>query len=377
MFRLLPVAIICMVAATPIQAQENERYFDFSGDRFLAGVAPVHDTEGVDDLFMAGNTVRSKQSITGSAHLAGRKVVITGAVRGDAYVAGADVSLDGPVGGDATVSGYNVQVAAVAGDLIIAGANLVISGPVSGYALVAGDDVRFESVIKGDVTLAAQEVDFSEGARIEGTLTVYEEQLGDVEVPAQVVPEDRVDRRHISEWSEADLDLEVLDGRGTLTEFFSGVAIVAVMAVVIAAFAPTKLRELRRCILDRPFRTLWFGILAESVIVGSTIILIVTVIGLVLAPATLAAALAIPFAGYVVAAYALGVGLLITMGQSEPNSIGSRALAAGIGALAAGIIGAIPYIGWLCVISLSLAGVGAFALWLFRPQFYATAKPSH
>lgn len=376
MHKLLPVAILLAFITTPIAAQENESYLDFSGDRFLAGVAPVHDTEGVDDLFMAGETVRSKQSITGSAHLAGRKIVMTGAVGGDAYVAGADISLEGFVGGDATLSGYNVRVGPVAGDLRVAGANLVISGPISGYALVAGDDVRFESVIKGDVRLAAQDVDFAEGAQIEGTLTIYEEDVGDVEVPEQVVSEDRVERRTFSEWSAIGMELEDLDEPSPLTEFLIGVTIIASLASVIAAVAPTKLTALRQCIFDRPLRTLWFGILAESALIGSTIILIVTIIGLVLAPATLAAALVIPYAGYVVAAYALGVGLLMAMGQPEPNGIGSRALAAGMGALTAGVIGAIPYIGWVSVVGLSLTGVGSLALWLFRPQFYATGKPA-
>ncbi|MEQ9110376.1 MAG: hypothetical protein RLN84_07485 [Rhodospirillaceae bacterium] len=373
MFRFLLMTIVFVTVATPLTAQENENDFTLGGDRFLAGTTPVHDAVGVDDLFMAGETVRSKQAITGSAHLAGRKVIMTGAVGGDAYVAGMDVTLDGPVAGDATVSGYNVQVSDVAGDLRVAGTNIIISGPVSGYALVAGDDVRFESVITGDVRLVAQDVDFVEGARIQGTLTIYEEDEGDVEVPESVVPEARIDRRQMSEWLEADTDLVELEGRSALTEFLSGVVIVTVLGIVIAAVAPAKLAELRRCIVERPFRTLWFGILAESVMVGSTVILILTVVGLVLAPATLAAALAIPFAGYVVAAYALGAGLLMAMGRSEPKSFGSRALAAGVGALAVGVIGAIPFIGWVCVLGLSLAGVGSFALWLFRPKFYATA----
>lgn len=366
--------ILFAFAATPLVAQEKESYFDFSGDRFLAGARPVHDTKGVDDLFMAGETVRSRQSITGSAHLAGRKIIMTGAVGGDAYAAGMDVSLDGPVAGDATVSGYNVQVGEVAGDLRASGANVILSGPISGYALVSGDDVRFESVVKGDVHLTAQDVDFAEGAQIEGRLTVYEEQVGDVEIPTQVVPEDRVDRRQASEWTEDAIGLDVPDERSTLTQFLGGVAIIALIAAVIAAVVPAKLAELRSYILDRPFRTLWFGLLAESVIVGSTIILILTVIGLLLAPATLAVALVVPYAGYVVAAYALGVGLLMAVGQPDPNNIGSRTLAAGVGALVAGTIGAIPYIGWLWVVGLSLAGVGSIAIWLFRPQFYAAAK---
>lgn len=361
-------------AVSPLAAQEKKDYFDFSGDRFLAGATAVNDAEGVDDLFMIGETVRGNQAIAGSAHLAGRKVIMKGAVGGDAYLAGMDVSLDGKVAGDATVSGYNVQVGEVVGDLRISGANLVISGPVSGYALVAGDEVRFESVIKGDVSLTAREVDFAEAARIDGKLTVYEEQVGELEIPAQVAPEDRVERREISEWSEAATELQVWDWRSALTSFLTWVVIIAGIAALIAAIVPQKLADLRRCILDRPFRTLWFGVLAESVIVGLTIILMFTVIGLLLAPATVLIALVSAFAGYVVAAYAFGVGMLMAIGRPEPHSIGTRALAAGVGALVVGLIALIPFIGWLFVLALALAGVGAIAIWLFRPKFFAVQQ---
>ena len=352
-------------------AEEKKGYFDFNKDRFLAGATVVQDEEGVDDLFMAGETVRSIVNITGSAHLAGRKIISTGEVGGDAYLAGMDVSLDGKVAGDVTVSGYNIEVGEVAGDLRISGANLTISGPVSGYALIAGDEVRFESVVKGDVSLTARDVEFVEGAKIEGKLTVFEEEPGEMDIPSFVIPSDRIDRRDISEWSKASNELQVWDWRDALSSFFFGVVIVAGIAAVIAAMIPQKLAQLRRTILDRPFRTLWFGVLAQSVVIGTTIILIMTVIGLLLAPATVLVALLCAFAGYVVAAYAFGVGLLMLIGQNEPDSIGTRAMAAGVGALAVGLIALIPFLGWLFAIALSLTGVGAIAIWLFQPKFFA------
>ncbi|KAB7614445.1 polymer-forming cytoskeletal protein [Amylibacter sp. SFDW26] len=334
----------------------------------------VQDTEGVDDLFMAGETVRSQKNITGSAHLAGRKIVSTGDVGGDAYLAGMDVSLDGKVSGDVTVSGYSIQVGEVAGDLRMSGSKLVISGPVSGYALIAGEEVRLEAAIKGDVSLSARKVSFADGAKIDGKLTVYEEKTGEIEIPSQVIPAERVDRRDISEWSEVTKGLKVWDWRVALLQFLIGVIVIAGIAALIAAIAPQKLADLRRGILERPFRTLWFGILAESAVVGSTIILMMTVIGLLLAPATVFITLIFAFAGYIVAAYAFGVALLMAAGKQEPNSIGSRAIAAGGGALAAGLIAMIPFIGWLFVLSLALTGVGSIVIWLFRPKFFASAE---
>ncbi|MCP4318536.1 MAG: hypothetical protein GY789_21620 [Hyphomicrobiales bacterium] len=372
MHRLILIVATIIFTVAPLAAQEEKKYVNIGGDSFRAGKTVVFNSDGVDDLFMAGETVRGERAISGSAHLAGRKVTMAGAVGGDAYLAGMDVSLDGPVSGDATLAGYNVRVGQVGGDLRISGANLVISGPVSGYALIAGDEVQFEAVIAGNVSLAAREVDFGEGARIDGRLTVYEENSGAVEIPAEVVPETRIERRNISEWSEATGDLKLWSWRRAVGRFLIGIFIVAAIAALIAAIVPQRLADLRRGILDHPFRNFWFGFLAQSVLIGSSILLMMTIIGFVLAPAAVVITLISAFAGYVVAVYAFGVGLLLTFGRPEPNSIGTRALAAGAGALVVGVIALIPILGWLFVLALALTGVGSIAIWLLRPTFFAT-----
>ena len=373
MVRSILIAAVLLFLVAPSAAQEEKRHLDFGGDYFKAGNTVFFESDGVDDLFAVGQTVRGDRAITGSAHLAGRKVTMEGAVGGDAYMAGMDVSLAGPVAGDATLAGYYVRVGEVGGDLRVSGANLVISGPVSGGALIAGDEVRLESTIAGDVNLAVSEINFAPGARIDGKLTVYEEDTGDVVVPESVAPADRIERRSISEWSEATKDLKLWDWRRAIWQFLIGIILIAGIASLIAAAVPEKLAELRRDILDQPFRNLWYGVLAQSVIIGSIILLMMTVVGLLLAPAVLVVALITGFAGYVVAVYAVGVGLMLMFKQPEPYSIRTRALAAGVGAVFVGIIALIPFLGWLIVLVLALTGVGSLALRLFRPRFFATA----
>ncbi|MDX2485040.1 MAG: hypothetical protein QNK42_15410, partial [Pseudodonghicola sp.] len=64
----------------------------------------------------------------------------------------------------------------------------------------------------------------------------------------------------------------------------------------------------------------------------------------------------------VVGAYAFGVALLSAAGRALPDGIGERALAAGVGALAAGLIGLVPFLGWLFVLLVLLTGLGALAI---------------
>lgn len=134
---------------------------------------------------------------------------------------------------------------------------------------------------------------------------------------------------------------------------------------------PGPLAALRRQVLAAPFRSLWFGFLALSTLAGAGILLAMTLIGLLVTPAAVLAALAAGFVGYVIGAYALGVGLVMALGRPEPASLGARALAAGAGALVAGFVALVPLIGWLFVLALTLAGVGALTLRVLRPSFFA------
>jgi hypothetical protein len=128
---------------------------------------------------------------------------------------------------------------------------------------------------------------------------------------------------------------------------------------------------MRRQVLARPFRILWLGFLTQSAVIGAAVLFAMTVIGLLLVPAMVLLALAGGFAGYVIAAYSFGVGLMLAFGRLEPDSAGERAIAAGIGALAAGVIGLIPFLGWLFVLALVLTGIGAITARVFRPAFFA------
>lgn len=355
----IQIAILVLFAAAPLAAAEEEEILDFGGDSFRAGSTVIFDGAGTDDLFIAGETVRGESDIEGSAHLAGRKVTMEGTVGGDAYLAGMDVVLEGEVAGDATLAGYDVRVGTVGGDLRASGAKLAIEGPVSGYALIGGEDVRIGGVLGGDVSLAAKGLEFSDEARIDGQLILYEEKPGALEIPESVIPEARIERRELSDWKAERRERRTGGFARALGGFVAGIVVVAAIAALIAAVIPQTLAEMRRGVLARPFRHLGVGFVTQSALIGSAILFAMTIIGVFLSPASVMVALLMGFAGYIVAVYAFGVGLLLAFGRSEPDSIGQRAVAGGIGAVVAGLIALIPLLGWLFVLALVLAGVGA------------------
>lgn len=341
------LAVVLFFVAGPAHSADNHSALDFNHDRFVSGTHAIQDATGVDDLFMFGDFVHSKQDISGSLHVFGRKVRSEGAVGQDAYLSGYQVTQSGEVLGDLTVSGIKVTVGDVHGDLRAAGSHVELTGKVSGYALLAGDEVNVDGQVTGDVSIKAEELAFGKGALIEGQLTIFESVVGAAEVPPNVIDEARITRRDASEWDEVTGEVTFWDWRKALLKFFIAVLIITAFAAWFAAIVPRKLADLRRSILQRPFWSLLLGVLAMSVIIGSTIILMITGYGMQLIPINLAIWFIAVLTGYVVGAYAIGVGVLLWFNRPEPNSFKTRAIAAATGAITVVLLFMLPYVGWL------------------------------
>ena len=366
-------SILLVFLATTLAAQDETVVFNLGDDTFLAGPDVVLDATGRDDIFVAGETLAVVSDVTGSAHTAGRIVALKGKIGQDVYAAGYKVTLTGPVAGDASVVGYEVWFgSAIGGDLRATGTKVTLDAPVAGYAMIAARTVTLNSAIAGDVSVAAEDIVFGPDARISGQLMLYEDAENPREVPAYVISSDRIERHAIEEWEAlADGKYAPFSLRQAARNFIYGVITIAVIAGIIAAIAPRHLTNMRVQLLDAPFRTFWFGFLFLSVLIGSSVLLALTLVGIVVAPLAIILAVLGAFMGYVVGSYALGVGLLMAAGRNPPNDLVERVVAAFIGALIVGLIGLIPVLGWIFVFALTLAGAGAITTRIFRPTFFA------
>ncbi len=369
------IGLALALLATAASAQEDSASLSFGGDMFLAGEDVRMTATGTDDLFIAGETVRAVADITGSAHAAGRRVSLDGSVGQDVYAAGMDLTVSGPVRGDASLAGYDIQVkGAIGGDLRASGAKITVDAPVAGYAVIAGEEVNLNSIISGDARVAGQGLVFGPDARVDGKLTVYEQHEGQAEVPDTVVSADRLERILLEDWEEGNWNVpRVFNWWDAVVSFITCVFVVAAIAALIAAVAPQQLAMMRSRTLEAPFRSLWLGFMMQSALIGSVLLFAMTIIGIFMVPAMIIISLIAGFIGYVVGTYAFGVGLLLAIGRSEPDTLGERAIAAGVGALLTGLLVLIPFIGWLFMISLTLAGVGALTVRIFRPAFFTEA----
>ena len=357
------LTVIFVLLGAAVQAQEETAWSFIGNDVFAAGYAPRHDQAVAEDVFMAGNTVSVISDASGDVAIAGQNLIISGDVGGDVYVAGQSITISGDIGGDASLFGQEITVNMVGGNLRTAGQSVMVDGPIGGYAILGGEHVSVYGTIGGDVHLAAEHVTFAETASIGGTLHVYEDENTTTRIPAFI--SDSVDiERHILE------DFPDEPKRHILKGFLSGVAAVAVLAALLAAVAPQRLANMRRGLLSQPFRGLWLGFLGLSVLTGAGLISALTIVGLLLTPALMLFAGLVAFVGYVVAAYSLGVGLMLAIGMDEPETLLVRAGAALLGSLSAAVVALAPFLGWLFVVVLTLAGTGAVVGQVIRPRFF-------
>lgn len=96
-------------------------------------------------------------------------------------------------------------------------------------------------------------------------------------------------------------------------------------------------------------------------------LLIATLIGIFVAPAVVVLAVVLALLGYLIAVYLVGRTLWGWFGALPPDTIGERGIAALIGAAAVGPVLLIPYLGRLLILALTLTGIGALTVAIFRP----------
>lgn len=362
---LVALALVILLPVAQAAAQDHVDTLDLGGDVFRAGTSATVDAPGAADVFLAGERVDLAQAISGAAHLAGRRVSVDGDVGGDLYAFGADVSVAAPVAGAATVMGYDVTLGApVAGNLRAAGSRVDIAAAVGGAALIAGNTVLLAAPISGDAVITADDLSFGEGARVDGTLTLYEDEGAATAVPASVAPPERIERRQFE-------DAPMMSGIGgptwlaVLIGLVLSALVLAILTVIVAAVAPRSMSRLGAIVADGPFRALGAGFLTQATLIGGAVLFALTVIGLILAPFVLLAAVVLGVIGYLVAVYLLGVWTITRAGALEPDTFPEYALAAVVGAVIASLLTLVPFVGWLILIALTLIGIGAISIATF------------
>jgi cytoskeletal protein CcmA (bactofilin family) len=367
------ILMILLFLASPVLADDAEGAFDLGGDVYRAGQSVMIDGDPVADVFAAGETLRLSTEATGNVHMAGRYVTIAAPVGGSLYAMGQKVTLDAPVSGGLSAFGQTVTLrGTLAGNGRVFGQEVTIDAPVDGSLVVGGREVRITAPVAGDLVISTEELTLASGAIIEGTLTLYEETVGSLEVDESVAA--KIERRPVEDFREDMREIEAVSPWAVARRLILGAVAVAVLAGTVAAMAPVTMASMRNAILTDPWRCFGTGFVAQSALIGAGLLVILTVIGALLLPAIWLLAALAWIAGYIVAAYALGVFVLMLAGRGEPDGTSDRVIAAGIGAVIVAVLGMIPVLGWIAMLILVLLGVGAIVRQIWPHGLFGAAS---
>ena len=355
-----------VLVAAPLAAGAQEASLAFGGDQYTAGQNAGITANVERDAFIAGYDVAISAPVAGDGHIAGFNVRASAPVTGDIYAAGFSVSVTGAVGGDLTAMGNSVSTqadAAIGGNARIAAQTVSLGAPVAGSALVTAQNLNLNSVVSGDLTFLGETMSFGPNARIDGQ--VHIRAPANIAVPASVAAADRVSFTELVRpdyVGEAGRTAENVV-RGFWPVVWGTViwlAILVVAGALLIALLPRLRQSLETAAAQRPLRTFGLGILTFASTLGLVPVAAITVIGIFILPFVFIYVAAACAVAYLVGIYLVGLRVGSAFASIDTNL--KRLVAFVVAAVAAVLLGLVPFVGWLLTLLLATFGFGSFAV---------------
>ncbi|GAB4138663.1 MAG: hypothetical protein Tsb0016_04810 [Sphingomonadales bacterium] len=365
MRRFLGLAMLILaLPASPAGASDDHR---FEGEDVLKR------GDFAEDLFIAGRTVDLRGSAQGDMFAAAGTVYVDAAIADDAFIAGGEVNLNGAAADGFVIGGQIDSRADIADNLMLAGGSVSVSGRIGGQLIAAGGRVRLDPGLQvaGDVKLAGGDVGLA--GRIGGNVSVTAQSLriapetridgklvyrGPTEptMPAGAVIAGGIDYRPIIGAPDKE---ELKQAFGTAATVISVVWIggLFLLGAVLYLVFPGLFGGLARVAQAKPWTSLGLGFAFLAVVPAAIFVLLVTVIG------TVPALIMIP--AYAIALLLGYIGALLALAHAVtarwlggPDKRGRLVLIYLALLILASLISAVPVIGWLLGLMLTLVGVG-------------------
>jgi cytoskeletal protein CcmA (bactofilin family) len=377
------------------------------GDTVMIGADTVVD----DDLYVAAGELVVDGTIEGDLYAAGQTITINGTVEGDITVAGRDITINGNagddvrlagaavvlgpdawIGDDVLVAGYSLDMQAgsgVAGDLLFTGQQALLAGEVNQDLLATSGGVEFQGRVGGDMQVAvgspedmppfdarsffpnmqpipsvAPGLTFGEDAEIGGDLEYASKQ------PASIPAEQVGGNIQRAEWQRGGAEA-AKEGRGIggwLLEHLRRLVVLSLIGLLLVWLVPTWFSA-----QEKPLPGLGWGAL---ILIGFPLLMILVLIGFILLViilggpgfvAGLSVIVPLVMGFWVAAAYLAKVivgyvGGRAILGRLSPRTAERMiwSVLAGIGVIV--VVTALPVLGGLVNLLVSMAGLGA--MWL-------------
>jgi hypothetical protein len=358
---LLTVFFLAGTSAAPAQ----EARLSFGGDQYVAGQVASVSAPVDRDAFAAGYDVRLGAPVAGDAHIAGFNVSTDAPVAGDLYAAGSSVNVTNTVGGDVTAFGNTVAVrpdASVAGNTRLAGASVTLSAPISGSALITAQTLTLDAPVTGDLNFFGENIIFGPAAKVTGKVIIQAPK--EIAVPATVAEAGRVTFTQLVNpdyAGEAGKTAEQVVKSVWPFVWATGAwwLVLCVVGLLFITLGSRMTGALETASERRPLRTFGLGILGFAATIGLVPVFALTMIGIFLLPFVLLFVVLACALAYLFGTYLLGLRVAKAMITVDSNLKRVGVLVASV--VLAGLIGMIPFAGWLMTLALVAFGFGALA----------------
>lgn len=346
---VIGVALLVVVGTVPgLTAAQETR---------AGGVVVVGPDERVGSLEVTAGTVVVEGVVDGDLTATAGSVVVTGTVTGDLTATAGSITVEGDVGG---------AVGAVGGAVLVReGAS------VGGGLEAAAGDVRIDGMVGGDAVVAADSMTVGPAADIGGELRHDTRSISVAPAAAVGGGVRAVDNPEFT--TLAGIGSRFADGPGFTVPPWVG-AVYGFLAnlllgVLLLAVAPAFGRRVAGLGRTRTLRSGGAGLLVFVATPVALALLAVTIVGLPLSLAGLAAFLLVLWTAGVYGAYVVGAWLLAYADEAN------RWLALVVGLVVVAVVGVVPVLGALAQFVILLVGLGALALAL-RGESGAGEQPS-
>ena len=362
----LPLILAAALLAAPAGAGAQEARLDFGGDQYAAGQNVVLQAPVGGDAFVAGGDVSLGTPVPGDAHMAGFDVNADTPVSEDLYAFGFSVDITGGVGRNVTAAANSVTLrfpAPVGGNARLAGQSVTVAAPIMGSALISAQTLTLDAPITGDLNFFGENIVFSPGARVDGSVLIQAPK--EIVVPPGVASADRVKFTqfappdYMGEAGKTAADTVARRLWPAVWLAVSGWLLLLVIGAAFIALMPRGMDRMEVVSQKRPFRKLGLGILAFASLLGLVPAFALTLIGILALPVVFVVVGIGCLLGYLAGVYFVGLRIAAAFARIDTNL--KRVAVLAVSLLLAGVIGAIPLLGWLFSLGLLVFGLGVIA----------------
>lgn len=342
------------------------------------------------NLYRAGGSLEVDAPVSGDLHAAAGRLLVSQPIAQDATLAAGDIEVRAPIGqdlraaagrlrvaaavkGEARLAGGDVRLepeAEIAGPLWVAGGHVELLGRSGDRVTAHAGELVIGGEVQGDLQATTGQLRLLPGARVHGRLRYASEREAEV-APGALVSggiEREAPRQH------PDRPPQTPGAAGAVVWVAGLFAAGVLWWLLFPNFARSAQVQLQRA----PGPSLAWGAAALLGVPLLALLLMITIIGLPLALALMAAYALMLLAGYLVVAGTLAERLLQARGIQPAAALSwkSRLGALALALLLLVLVALLPVVGWLLALGALMAGTGALVRLRLAARTPAPAQPA-